>query len=123
MSTLVYVFVGGGTGALLRYGLNILGRIAWGGAPWATLIANGVGALLMGGLMATLIATDRAPTPLQIGLTTGLLGGLTTFSTFSYESLDLLRTGQVSLAVFYMVVSVVGCLGAAWMGYRWMLPA
>jgi fluoride exporter len=72
--------------------------------PWATLGINVAGSCVLGGL---LVATPRLPEQLSVALAVGLLGAFTTFSTFSVETLTLLRTGHVVAAISYATASVV----------------
>lgn len=117
------VFVGGGLGAVCRYGLNIwtrsLAPAAW--MPWGTLAANLIGCALLGFLAAIFQHAELPPT-IKIGTTTGVLGGLTTFSTFSYETVQLAQTGRWGLAGANLALNLVAgfalaALGA-WLGHR-----
>ena len=115
--TVLLVALLGALGCLLRYALSgwvhgALGR----GVPYGTLAVNAAGALLIGfimeiGLRSTLLAAE-----LRTGLTIGLLGGLTTFSTFSYETFRLLEDGELLLAAANVLVSVLSCLALTWLG-------
>ena len=122
MHTLLYIFVGGGLGALARYGLTHLSKESLGLGLWGTLSANLVGAFVMGGLMAWAGGTDKLSPSLQLGLTAGLLGGLTTFSTFSYETMELIRGGQLGWGALYGVGSLLACLVLCGLGYRLFMP-
>jgi CrcB protein len=112
---LIAVF--GALGCLLRYLLSgwvhgLLGR----GFPYGTLAVNVLGAFLVGfvmelGLRSTLISPE-----LRTGLTVGFLGGLTTFSTFSYETFRLLEDGEVLSAGVNALVSVATCVLLTWLG-------
>ena len=104
MQSLLYVFIGGGLGALSRYALTHVAKVGLGMGLFGTLTANLVGAFVMGGLMAWAGGSDKLTPEVQLGLTTGLLGGLTTFSTFSFETLSFLRNGELATAALY------GCL-------------
>ncbi|MEV4927714.1 fluoride efflux transporter CrcB [Streptomyces roseoverticillatus] len=78
--------------------------------PWGTFTVNVVGSLILG------LLTAAAPSPLQLLLGTGLCGALTTYSTFSYETLTLAREGARGYAVANAALSVVCGLGAAFAG-------
>lgn len=108
------VFIGGGLGALGRFGLAQALPRAVGGFPWATLAANAIGALVIG-LLAGWLA-NRAG--LRAFWIVGLLGGFTTFSAFSLETLDLIDRGALGLAAAYVVASLALGLGACWLGLR-----
>lgn len=107
------VFIGGGLGSTARYALSVLGmRLLGQGFPWATLVINIAGSALMGALTGWLVVQGNAPASLRIFVATGLLGGFTTFSTFSLETVLLYERGQPGLAVAYVAASVVIGVGA-----------
>jgi fluoride exporter len=83
--------------------------------PWGTFTVNVVGCLVLG-LVTGAVAAGAAPESLQLLLGTGLCGALTTYSTFSYETLRLAEDGARLFAVFNVVISVVAGLGAAFTG-------
>lgn len=117
MLKVLLIFLGGGTGAVLRYGVQA-GVLRYTGPafPWGTLAANVIGCLLIGAL-ATALPTDRLE--LRLALVVGLLGGFTTFSSFSHETLTLAQRGDVGLAVIYVLVS--NGLGLAAAAIGWLL--
>lgn len=105
------VMIGGALGAGARYGVGL--ALARPGFPWATLAVNLLGGLLMGLLAA------RAPTEgWRLFLGVGLLGGFTTFSAFSLDTLKLLQSGQTALALTYVLASVVGANALTAVGLR-----
>ena len=112
----VAVFVGGGVGAVTRWGVNRwLATAAWTEPfPWATFLINVVGSFLLGVLVA--VARDRPGWYALLG--TGFCGGFTTFSTFSVELLKLLDAGRPAAAVGYAVGSVLAALLGTWLGVR-----
>ncbi|GAA4571687.1 fluoride efflux transporter CrcB [Planotetraspora kaengkrachanensis] len=83
--------------------------------PWGTFTVNVAGCLILGVLTGA-VAAGAAPSCLQLLLGTGLCGALTTYSTFSYETLRLVETGARFFAVANVVASVVAGLGAAFVG-------
>ncbi len=113
----IAVALGGAAGSLLRFLTS-----AWVVANWprhyylATLTVNLVGCLAIGFFSAWFLLRSDIPLVLRTGLTVGVLGGLTTFSSFSLEVLRLLENGQHGLAVSYLLGSLLGGLGAAWLG-------
>lgn len=102
---------GGAVGTLARAGLLELLPVRPGVWPWATFVANLLGAALLGWL-------TTASVPARTLWGTGFCGALTTFSTFQLETLKLVDHGSVVLAVAYMGASVVAGLGAALLGER-----
>lgn len=114
---IMWVGIGGGTGALLRWGLGILiSKYYKGNFPIATFIVNISGAFIIA-YLSVLLSVDwnnRYGTPVNDILLTGMLGGYTTFSSMQADTLRLAHEGKPMLAVFYMIVSVsVGLLAAA----------
>ena len=116
------VFIGGGLGSLLRYGLGVLALRQFGaGYPLGTLLANIAGSFLLG-LLARIGLDGKVSPATRLGLTTGLCGGFTTYSTFNLETLSLLADGHLAKGGGYLLVTVVLCglAGAAglWLGGR-----
>ena len=85
--------------------------------PLGTLVANLTGALMMGLVLGWVQAVPSMSPALKLLLTTGLLGGLTTFSTFSAEGLHLLQRGEWGWLALHTVAHVAGCLLMAWAGF------
>jgi fluoride exporter len=107
------VFIGGGLGSMARYGISVFGmRLLGQGFPWPTLLINIVGSALMGLLTGWLAAQGTSPQSLRLFVATGILGGFTTFSTFSLETVLLYERGQLGLAVAYVAASVGVGVGA-----------
>jgi fluoride exporter len=113
----VLVFSGGGLGAALRYWTQGLVYSRTGtGFPYGTLAVNVLGCCLIGLLMVSLEERFLAVPSLRLFLTIGILGGFTTFSSFSYETLVLLRDGELFYAFGNVGLSVLSCLTATWIG-------
>lgn len=112
----LYVAAGGALGAVLRYGLSEAVRL-WTQWPVGTLAVNTLGCLLAGWLWAT-FDWGAQPGPGRAFFVTGLLGGFTTFSAFSLDTLTLWDSGQRALAVAYGVATVGLTLFAVWAGHR-----
>jgi fluoride exporter len=105
---------GAAIGALMRWGTGLWLNPLWGGFPLGTLAVNVVGGLLIGMALVLL-----RPLPGDLGwlfAVTGVLGGFTTFSAFSAESLGLLQRGHWALAAGHAVAHMVGALLAAGAG-------
>lgn len=108
---------GGAIGALLRYMISngthmLLGR----GFPYGTLAVNVIGCLGMGLLYVVFLERLSMSPEWRAAMQIGLLGALTTFSTFSMETLLLLENGETQKAVLNILLSVLLCLAATWAG-------
>ena len=105
---------GAALGALCRWGAGLWLNARWQGFPLGTLFVNCVGGLLVGVALAWF---ERTPDEmLRLLLVTGLLGGFTTFSAFSAESLTLLERGQWAMALAHTLAHVAGALACAALG-------
>ena len=112
--TTVLIAIAGAAGALTRYGIGrALGPRRF---PWATLGINVSGSFVLAYLV-TFGAARNWPETTTVPLAVGFLGAYTTFSTFSYETIALLRTERVPAAAAYVGASVVSGLAAAALGY------
>ncbi len=116
MSPLLYVMVGGAVGSGARY---LTGRamtaLLGAGYPFGTLAVNLVGGLLMGVLVGVL-ARNAAPEGWRLLLGVGVLGGFTTFSSFSLDVVTMAERGAPGLALGYILVSVIGSIAALFAG-------
>jgi CrcB protein len=102
------VFLGGGFGAALRHGINLgSARFLGDGFPYATFFINITGSFIMGLIAAWFAFKGDASQHWRLFLTTGVLGGYTTFSTFSLDAALLYERGQLALAGAYVIGSVV----------------
>jgi len=111
------VVIGAGIGGGLRYVLGGWMAERWGASfPWHTLVINVSGAFLLGMLMAVTVERNLLPGSMRLLLGVGLLGGFTTFSTLSYESIALLEQGFFVQGAANMFGSAVLGLGAAVLG-------
>ena len=104
--------LGGALGALARWGIAEALPSSPGGWPWATLLVNLTGCLLLGALIAVLAARSPEASWPRPFLAVGVLGGYTTYSAFAVEVVRMLEAGSGVAAVAYVVVSVVGGVAA-----------
>ena len=111
------VFLGGGVGAALRHGVNVVAvRLLGYGFPFGTLIVNIAGSFLMGLLAGYFAFRPGISQHLRLFLTTGVLGGFTTFSAFSLDAALLVERYAFGMAAGYMVGSVAASLSALFFG-------
>jgi CrcB protein len=119
MNQILAIAGGGAIGAVLRYWVStgvyaLVGR----NFPYGTLVVNIAGSLLMGLLFVLLIERMAENSLWRAALLVGLLGAFTTFSTFSIETLNLLEEGAYNRALLNVLLSVVLCVAAAWLGVK-----
>ncbi len=115
----ISIAAGGAVGALLRFWASngvhaMLGR----SFPYGTLSVNILGSLIMGFLYVMFLERMTVEPEVRAALLVGLLGAFTTFSTFSIETLNLIEQADYLKAVINMVLSVLGCVLAAWIGLK-----
>jgi fluoride exporter len=113
------IFLGAGTGGVFRH-LSSLAVARYLGTvfPYGTLMVNITGAFILGLLVGLLASHGTDNTNLRLLLATGLLGGFTTFSAFSLETITLLERNQPALAIAYVLASVAGALLALVLGLK-----
>ena len=118
MGGFAIVFLGGGLGAALRHGVNLLSARLFGTAfPWHTLIENVSGSLVMGVLAGYFaFKGGEASQAWRLFLTTGILGGYTTFSAYSLDAALLYERGEVAQAALYVVASAALAIGGLFAG-------
>ena len=108
MNTLL-VFLGAGIGGTLRHGVNLAASRLGSSFPWGTLTINIVGSILMG-LVAGWFAVRGDSVQARLFIATGVLGGFTTFSTFSLDAVSMYERGETGAAAVYALASVVAAL-------------
>lgn len=116
LNSLALIALGGAAGSVVRalIALALPSRF-----PWATLVVNVSGSLLIGWLMVRIGPVEQSSaSPLRSLLVVGFCGGFTTFSTFSWQTLDQMVRGQWGAAVANVLLSVTLCLFAVWLGFR-----
>ncbi|WP_440053048.1 fluoride efflux transporter CrcB [Pseudoalteromonas sp. T1lg65] len=115
--TYLSVALGGAIGAMLRFLINDISiKLLGKGFPFGTLIVNILGSLLMGVLYGLIEKQVIAVSPAKTLIGIGFLGALTTFSTFSMDSLLLLQQGQYVKMALNITLNVVACIFMAWIG-------
>jgi CrcB protein len=114
----IAVFLGGGCGASLRYLLGLLANKKLGITYWSTFLINVLGCLFLG-FVTTLVINhpNLLHHNVYLFLTTGVTGGFTTFSTFSYENLTLLKEGEIQKSLLYMTSSLFCGVFGIYLGY------
>jgi CrcB protein len=117
LTNMFYVGLGGAIGAMLRYGIvqHIVMRLHPGAFPLGTMLVNILGALAIG-----MVLTKCQDTPLRLLLVSGVLGGFTTFSAFSWDTLQLMQQGHTIHAIAYVLGSVLLCIVGVYLGIRLM---
>ena len=117
MMNIVFVGLGGFIGASTRYLISLYAsKIFTSKIPIGTLTVNILGSLIIGIVMELTLKTSLISPHMKLFLTTGFLGGLTTFSTFSYETMELLEKGELLLAIFNIALNLLLSLGGAILG-------
>ena len=117
MSRTLLVAFGGMLGSIARYWLaGVIQRLDGVEFPFGTLGVNVLGSFIVGVVMALSLERGTLPPNARIFLAIGLCGGFTTMSTFSYETMALLRDGEMVLGLGNVVVTLAACLAAVWLG-------
>jgi len=116
MERFFWICLAGAAGTGTRYLVALWAAQRFGSSfPYGTLLVNLAGCFLIATIMQVAIATSWSPT-IRSALTIGYIGGLTTYSSFNYESTRLLQDGAPGLAALNAVVTLVGCFAAGWLG-------
>jgi len=111
------VALGGAIGSVARYGVGALAAQLLGPAfPWGTLLVNLSGSFLIALVMHVALSGSAISLELRIFLTTGIMGGFTTYSSFNYETLALINQRAYGMASLNLAATVVGCLVAGVLG-------
>ena len=118
--TCLIVMAGGALGTLARYLVSLLALPISGNLPWGTIIINITGSLLIGFFGTLTLAHGRFPVSenMRLFVMIGFCGGYTTFSSFSLQTLDLLRSGATGRAAVNVVASMILCVAAVAAGHQ-----
>ena len=118
-TTCILVMIGGALGTLARYVVSVLALPISRDLPWGTILINVAGSFVIGFFGTLTLAHGRFPVSENIRLFVmiGLCGGFTTFSSFSLQTLDLLRSGAVLRASINIVASLLLCIGSVAVGH------
>ncbi|EAY28053.1 fluoride efflux transporter CrcB [Microscilla marina] len=116
--TYLYIFIGGGLGALSRFAVsNLVNKLSQVSFPYGTLTANVLGSFLIGLVVAWFESKTQTFTHWKPLLVTGFLGGFTTFSSFSYETMQLFKTQGIAQGLANAGGNVVLCIVCVYLGY------
>ena len=117
MTRVILVALGGAIGSVARYGVGAVAAQLLGSTfPWGTLLVNLSGSFLIAVVMHVALAGTAISLELRIFLTTGIMGGYTTYSSFNYETLALIDQRAYGLAGLNVAATVVGCFLAGVLG-------
>ena len=121
MKDLLLIAVGGGSGAVCRHLISLVGlRLMGSGFPWGTLCANVLGSLMMGLFIEVLAQRLNASSELRYLIATGFLGGFTTFSSFSLDVAVLWERGEPVTTILYVLLSLILSVGGLFAGLNVM---
>ena len=116
MKAYLLIAVGSGLGGVARHWLGtVIASRMMSAFPWGTFVVNVIGAILIGFVLA--LPESRLSAQVKQFLTVGMLGGFTTFSAFSAQTLQLVQAGKLALASIYAVASVLVCFAGCWLGW------
>lgn len=116
MLNALVIFIGGGLGSMLRYFVSVLLRNYSFNLPLATFSVNIIGSLVLGFTAALFWRQTHLHPTIRLAIVVGFCGGLTTFSSFSWETFEMLKNGEFLLALLYTTISVLTCVLAVSLG-------
>lgn len=115
LKNFLLIGLGGAAGSMLRYAFTLWFKNS--SFPLATFLVNIIGCFVIGCVFALAVRNEAFAANWKLFLATGICGGFTTYSAFSIESLQLLQQQRVALFAVYMIATILGGLGASWLGY------
>ena len=107
LKEIIVVFIGGGIGSILRFLFNKIEIVSENNFPYSTFIYNFLGCFILGLVLGYFIKSENPNSVMFVFLTVGLCGGFTTFSSFSYENLQLLQNGEILTFLIYLLGSLM----------------
>jgi fluoride exporter len=113
---LISLIIGGFIGAVLRFEIGEWMPVITDGFPWSTLLINLTGCLFLGWFLTITLQKNQVRPEIRLGLSTGMTGSFTTFSTFSVQAVYLFTSGHSLIASMYIILSVVGGIGLSILG-------
>ena len=117
MTRVLFIGLAGALGTLMRYAVGLwAGKMLGAGFPFGTLIVNVTGCFFIAAISHLALSTSLISPTLRLTLTTGLIGGLTTYSSFNLETTQLLQNRAWHAGLFYFATTVVACLVAGLLG-------
>lgn len=116
MLKIFMVFLGGGIGAAIRYKTSEYFNLIAGFFPFGTLFVNVLGSFIIGFVAALFLSHTNFSPNVKLLLTTGFCGGLTTFSTFAFESWNLFLDGEILKGIIYIILNVILSIAAVILG-------
>ena len=116
MKQFLLVFIGGGLGSGFRFMLSKIPFFSFIKFPIPSLLSNILGCFILGLIFGYAIKNNHLNSPQTLLLATGFCGGLTTFSTFAYENITIIKSGDITHAIIYTLLSLVLGLFAVYLG-------
>ncbi len=112
MNNILLVFLGGGLGSVTRYGISEIVRNNFRSSfPVATLFSNIISCIILALAVGVFSEKIGTTSTLRIFIVVGFCGGFSTFSSFSYETVELMRSGNIVIAIINILTSVIVCIG------------